>query len=74
MSEQTFTRFVVLPSGRPGIMAKNLATCFRSLANELDRLGGVKVKGIRIDPTKRKLVVTLVGEDPQTGKGLQVRR
>jgi hypothetical protein len=46
-------------------MAKNLATCFRSLASELDRLGEIRVKGIKIEPVERKLVVTLAGEDPE---------
>ena len=74
MSNKTFTRFVLLPSGKPGITAKNLAACFFSIAGELDKLGDTRVKGIRIEPTERKLIVTLAGEDPQTGKGLQVRR
>lgn len=63
MTDKTFTRFVLLPSGKPGIGAKNLAACFYSIAVELDKLGETRVKGIRIDPAERKLIVTLSGED-----------
>lgn len=64
MSQQTFSRFVVLPQGSAGIRATNLSACLKSLAVELDRLGQTKVRGIRIEPKERKLIVTLEGKDP----------
>lgn len=64
MSEQTFSRFVMLPKGGMGIRATNLSACLKSLAMELDRLGQTKVKGIRIESKERKLIVTLEGKDP----------
>lgn len=74
MTDKTFTRFVLLPSGNLGITAKTLAVCFRSLAGELYKLGEVKIKGIRIEPIERCLVVTLSGEDPAPKRELVVRR
>ena len=64
MSEQTFSRFVVLPKGNTGIRATNLSACLKSLAVELERLGQTKVRGIRIESKERKLIVTLEGKDP----------
>ena len=64
MSEQTFSRLVLLPKGCTGIRATNLSACLKSLAVELDRLGQTKVKGIRIESKERKLIVTLEGKDP----------
>jgi hypothetical protein len=60
-----YQRSVNLPSGHVGITTSSLATSLRSLANELDRIGFAKVKGIKIDPVERKIVVTLEGEDPR---------
>jgi len=64
VSEQTFSRFVVLPKGNIGMRATNLSACLKSLAAELDRLGQTKVKGIRIESKERKLIVTLEAKDP----------
>lgn len=61
----TFQRFVALPSGYQGIDTENLAVSLRSLASSLEKLGRKKVKGIKIDPVERKIVVTLEGEDPR---------
>ena len=73
MTDKTFTRFVIFPAGKE-VMAQNLGVCFISIGEELTKLRQTKVKGIRIDQTERKLIVTLAGEDPQEGKELQLRR
>jgi len=71
-----FERFVSIPDPIPPtkVTAMNLATSFRSLANELEKLGETAVKGVRIDTAERKIVVKLDGDDPKPKVEVQKRR
>lgn len=60
-----YERFVAIPSGTAPVTASILAASFRSLANELEKLGQTAVKGVRIDTAERKIVVKLDGDDPR---------
>ncbi|WP_028987642.1 hypothetical protein [Thermicanus aegyptius] len=72
--QEDFEISVALPNPSEGVTvgAENVAVSLRSLANELQRFGYKRVKGMRVH--NDKLIVTLEGPDPRPERVMVEKR